>query len=61
MFGIENHVLKKQIKGSYLMSRIIPAIEKVHREFSDPAHPVNIAMAKMQDIPEIRIIEGKDN
>jgi hypothetical protein len=54
-------VLKKQIKGSYLMSRIIPAIEKVHREFSDPAHPVNIAMAKMQDIPEIRIIEGKDN
>jgi hypothetical protein len=24
----------------------------------DPAHPVSIAMKKMQDVPEIRIIEG---
>ena len=24
----------------------------------DPAHPVGIAMQRMQDIPEIRIIEG---
>ncbi|MDO9580738.1 MAG: hypothetical protein Q7J06_09275 [Bacteroidales bacterium] len=28
---------------------------------SDPAHPVSIAMEKMQDIPEIRIIEGSKN
>jgi hypothetical protein len=27
---------------------------------SDPAHSASIAMKKMQDIPEIRIIEGLD-
>lgn len=35
------------------MSRIVPAIEKVFKELSDPAHPVSIAMKKMHDIPEI--------
>jgi hypothetical protein len=25
---------------------------------NNPTHPVSIAMQKMQDIPEIRIIEG---
>ncbi|MBA4417127.1 MAG: hypothetical protein C0392_04345 [Syntrophus sp. (in: bacteria)] len=34
-------------------------IENTYRELSDPTHPVSIAMAKMRDIPEIRIIEGK--
>jgi hypothetical protein len=24
----------------------------------DPAHPVSIAMKKMQDVPEVKIIEG---
>ena len=36
------------------MSRIVPAIEKVYLELSNPAHPVSIAMQKMQDIPEVK-------
>ncbi|MBA4417214.1 MAG: hypothetical protein C0392_04795 [Syntrophus sp. (in: bacteria)] len=35
-------------------------IEKVYCELSDPTHPVSIAMAKMPDIPEIRIVEGRE-
>jgi adenine-specific DNA-methyltransferase len=34
-------------------------IEEVYRELSDPAHPVRIAMFKMETIEEVRIIEGK--
>ncbi|MFH1561925.1 MAG: hypothetical protein ABIF11_00705 [Nitrospirota bacterium] len=34
-------------------------IEKVHKELSDSTHPVSVAMAKMQEVPEIKIIEGK--
>ncbi|MBI4651271.1 Eco57I restriction-modification methylase domain-containing protein [Candidatus Desantisbacteria bacterium] len=34
-------------------------IEKVYKEFSNPNHPVSIAMAKMQEIEEVKIIEGK--
>jgi hypothetical protein len=26
----------------------------------DPAHPVSIAMKRMQDVPEVRIIEGRE-
>jgi hypothetical protein len=37
----------------------LAAIEKIYRELSDSAHPVSIAMNKMRDIPEIRIIEGR--
>ena len=28
--------------------------------FYDPAHPVSIAMKRMQDVPEVRIIEGRE-
>jgi len=34
-------------------------IEQVYKELSHPAHPVSIAMFKMETIEEIRIIEGK--
>ena len=34
-------------------------IEKVYKKLFDPNHPVSIAMAKMDTIEEIRIIEGK--
>ena len=37
----------------------LQTIEKIHRELSSPFHPVSMAMVKMQDIPEICIIEGK--
>jgi hypothetical protein len=33
---------------------MLKTIEKVYQEFSNPAHPVAIAM----DVPEVRIIEG---
>jgi hypothetical protein len=32
----------------------LATIEKVHRELSDPSHPVSIAMKKMQDIPAMK-------
>jgi hypothetical protein len=34
-------------------------IEEVYQELSDPAHPVNIAMARMQDLEEVKVIEGR--
>ncbi|MBI4649786.1 hypothetical protein HY745_00495 [Candidatus Desantisbacteria bacterium] len=34
-------------------------IEKVYKELSNPNHPVSIAMAKMQEIEEVKIIEGR--
>lgn len=37
----------------------ITLIEQVYKEISHPAHPVSIAMFKMETIEEIRIIEGK--
>lgn len=32
----------------------LAAIEKIYRELYDPTHPVSIAMAKMQGIPEVK-------
>ena len=46
-------------KNNWSDDQKLPAIEKVHKELSDPTHPVSIAMTKMHDIPEIRIIEGE--
>ena len=37
----------------------LKTIEKIYNELSSPAHPVNVAMFKMDTIEEIRIIEGK--
>jgi len=37
----------------------IAIIHKVYKKLSDPKHPVSIATFKMQEIEEIRIIEGK--
>lgn len=37
----------------------LKTIEKVYKEFSDPVHPLSVAMFKMDTIKEIRIIEGK--
>ncbi|MBA4313013.1 MAG: hypothetical protein C0417_10330 [Chlorobiaceae bacterium] len=37
----------------------LKTIEKVYKELSDPKHPVNVAMFKMDTIEEIAIIEGK--
>jgi hypothetical protein len=44
--------------GDWSDEQKLATIEEVYKELSDPSHPVSIAMKKMQDILEIRIIEG---
>ncbi len=39
--------------------KALNTVEKVYREFSALDHPVSIAMARMQEIEEVQIIEGK--
>ena len=39
--------------------KALKTIEKVYSELSAPDHPVSVAMAKMQGIEEVQIIEGK--
>jgi hypothetical protein len=46
-------------KSIKTLSRTILLLKLSSEELSDSTHPVNIAMVKMQDISEIRIIEGK--
>ncbi len=48
-----------ELNNAWNNEQKLAAIEKVHRELSDPTHPISIAMARMRDIPEICIIEGK--
>lgn len=37
----------------------LKTIEKVYKELSDPKHPVSVALQKMQEVEEVKIIEGK--
>jgi hypothetical protein len=37
----------------------LEVIEKVYKELSDPLYPVSVAMTKMKDIEEVKIIEGR--
>lgn len=39
--------------------KALKTIEKAYRDFSTPDHPVSIAMTRMQEIEEVKIIEGK--
>ena len=48
-----------ELKDNWSDEQKFSAIEKIYLELSDSSYPVSIAMKKMQDIPEIRIIEGK--
>lgn len=49
-----------ELKDDWSDEQKLATIEKVYKELSDPTHPVSIATQKMGDIPEIRIIEGKN-
>ena len=54
------HVAKlPEFKDDWSDEKKLAVIEKVYKELSDPKHPVAIAMEKMQEIPEVKIIEGK--
>jgi len=48
-----------ELKDDWSNEKKLQTIEKVYKELSDPAHPVSIAMIKMQEVPEVKIIEGK--
>jgi hypothetical protein len=48
-----------ELKTDWSDQKKLSVIEKVCQDLSDPKHPVSIAMAKMQQIPEVKIIEGR--
>jgi adenine-specific DNA-methyltransferase len=48
-----------EVNDSWSNEQKLVAIEKSYKELSDPTHPASIAMKKMQDLPEVRIIEGR--
>jgi hypothetical protein len=48
-----------ELKEDWTDEKKLKVIEEVYKKLSDPNHPVSIAMAKMDTIEEIRIIEGK--
>ncbi len=61
----ENKILKHltdlpELKNAWNNEQKLAVIENLYRELSNPSHPVSIAMKRMQDIREIRIIEGLD-
>lgn len=47
-----------ELKDEWDKDKKLEIIEEVHKELSNPNHPVSIAMEKQKTIPEIRIIEG---
>ncbi|MDO8674741.1 MAG: N-6 DNA methylase [Candidatus Omnitrophota bacterium] len=49
----------QELKDDWSDGEKLAAIEKVYKKFFDLLHPVSAAMAKMQGIPEVRIIEGR--
>lgn len=49
-----------EVKDDWSDEKKLAVIKKVYKELSDPKHPVSIAMAKMQEVPEVRIIEGRE-
>ena len=49
-----------ELKDGWSYKQKLQPIEKVYNEFSDPAHPVSVAMEKMKTVPEVRTIEGLD-
>ncbi|MGD0342972.1 MAG: TaqI-like C-terminal specificity domain-containing protein, partial [Bacteroidales bacterium] len=48
-----------ELKENWSDKKKIEVIDSVYKELSDPSHPVSIAMAKMQEIEEVKIIEGR--
>jgi hypothetical protein len=51
--NVETHDVETQDFAS------LQTIEKVHRELSNPTHPVSIAMKKMEDIPAMKYPAAK--
>lgn len=49
-----------ELKDDWSDEKKLAVIEEVYKELSDSKHPVSIAMVRMQEIPEVKIIEGRD-
>jgi len=49
-----------ELKDDWSDEKKLAVIKKVYRELSGPEHPVSIALAKMREVPEIKIIEGRN-
>lgn len=49
-----------ELKDDWSNEKRLQTIEKVYKELSDLKHPVSVAIAKMQEVPEVKIIEGKN-
>ena len=47
-----------ELKDDWNDEKKLAVIEKVYKELIDPKHPVSIAMARMKEVPEVKIIEG---
>lgn len=56
---LKNIAKLPEFKDDWNDEKKLHTIEKVYKELSDSKHPVSMAMAKMQGIPEIKLIEGK--
>ena len=55
------HIAKlPEFKDDWNDEKKLEIIKKVYKELSDPKHPVSVAMAKIQEIPEVKLIEGKE-
>jgi len=58
---ILKHVINlPELKDDWSDEKKLKTIEEVYKEFSNPKHPVSIAMEKQKNVPEVRIIKGLD-
>ena len=48
-----------ELKDDLSDEKKLTVIEKVYKELSDLKHPVSVAMSKMQNVKEVKIVEGK--
>jgi len=48
-----------ELKDDWSDDKKLATIEEVYKKLSDSRHPVSVAMSKMQELEEVRIIEGK--
>lgn len=46
-----------ELKEEWDEAKKLAVIEQVFRELSDPSHPVSVAMERMKEVEEVRVIE----
>ena len=48
-----------ELKDDWSDERKLAVIEEIYKELSNPKRPVSVAMSKMQEIEEVKIIKGR--